>query len=86
MFNLGKWKGLEVSLPWISEKWRKDGAGTFLKKVEKKARTLGVDKDFLDAFDFQIEEFYIKNGYIIQSQVEDFFSGHKGHYMHNDIY
>lgn len=80
--GIGYWKGLEIRILWVKEDYRKAGLGThLLSHVENIAIENGVTFSMLDTFDFQAEEFYIKNGYKVVGEIKNFPPGHKRIYL-----
>jgi len=80
--GIGYWNGLEIKILWVDENYRKKGLGTkLLQHLEKIAKEKGVTVAMLDTFDFQAEEFYIKNGYLSIGEVKNFPSGHRRIYF-----
>lgn len=80
--GIGYWKGLEIKIIWVKENYRKAGIGTkLLKYVENLAIENGATISMLDTFDFQAEEFYIKNGYQPIGEIKNFPPGHKRIYL-----
>lgn len=71
--SLGYWKGLQISVLWVDEKYRGQGIGTtLLRKAENEARELGGLISMVDTFDFHSEDFYLKNGYKPFGQIQGF--------------
>lgn len=84
--GIGYWKGLEIRIIWVKENYRKAGIGTkLLKYVENLALENGATVSMLDTFDFQAEEFYIKNGYEIVGEIKNFPPGHKRIYLSKNL-
>ena len=80
--GLGYWNGLEIRILWVDEIYRNKGIGTqILKHVEKIAKDKGAEISMLDTFDFQAEEFYLKNGYESIGEIKDFPKGHRRIYF-----
>lgn len=80
--GIGYWNGLEIKILWIEEKYRRMGVGTqILKHVEKIAKEKGAEISMLDTFDFQAEEFYLKNGYEPIGEIKDFPKGYRRIYF-----
>nr|WP_315221262.1 GNAT family N-acetyltransferase [uncultured Flavobacterium sp.] len=74
--GIGYWNGLEIKILWVEENYRKRGIGTqILKHTEKIAKEKGAEIAMLDTFDFQAEEFYLKNGYETIGEVKGFPKG-----------
>lgn len=79
---LGYWNGLEIKILWVKEEYRKSGIGTkLLIETENNAKAKGAIISFLDTFDFQAKDFYLKNGYTIFGILDDFPTGHKRYYL-----
>ncbi|RRQ50290.1 N-acetyltransferase [Maribacter algicola] len=80
--GLGYWNGLEIKILWVKEEYRKKGVGTkILKHTEKLAIEKGAEISMLDTFDFQAEEFYLKNGYKPIGEIKGFPKGHRRIYF-----
>jgi len=76
--GIGCWNGLEISILWVKEEYRKQGLGSeILKYIENVAIENGATISMLDTFDFQAEGFYLKNGYNIIGEIKDFPKGHR---------
>jgi GNAT superfamily N-acetyltransferase len=80
--GIGYWNGLEIKILWVDKSHRNKGIGSkLLKYVEEVAKEKGATVAMLDTFDFQAEEFYIKNGYLPIGEIKDFPIGHKRIYF-----
>jgi GNAT superfamily N-acetyltransferase len=80
--GIGYWNGLEINILWVKDEYRKKGIGTYiLKYVEDVAKAKGATVAMLDTFDFQAEEFYLKNGYVPIGEIRNFPKGHKRIYF-----
>lgn len=80
--GIGYWNGLEIKTLWVKEEYRKKKIGTLLlTHAEEIAKKKRVTISMLDTFDFQAEEFYLKNGYTIIGEILDFPEGHKRIYF-----
>ena len=80
--GLGYWNGLEIKILWVKESHRKKGIGTqLIKHVEKIAKEKGAEISMVDTFDFQAEDFYLKNGYEPIGEMKDFPKGHRRIYF-----
>ncbi|GAA4198472.1 GNAT family N-acetyltransferase [Pedobacter jeongneungensis] len=80
--GIGYWNGLEINILWVKDEYRKKGIGThILKYVEDIAKEKGATVAMLDTFDFQAEEFYLKNGYKPIGEIKDFPNGHRRIYF-----
>lgn len=80
--GIGYWNGLETNILWVKESHRKKGIGTrILRHVEKIAKEKGAEISMLDTFDFQAEEFYLKNGYKPIGEIKGFPKGQRRIYF-----
>jgi GNAT superfamily N-acetyltransferase len=80
--GVGYWKGLEIKILWVTEEYRKTGLGALLlNHVENVAKAKGATIAMLDTFDFQAEGFYLKNGYEVIGEIQDFPPGHRRIYL-----
>ncbi|MGN8055594.1 GNAT family N-acetyltransferase [Pedobacter sp. 22163] len=80
--GIGYWNGLEINIIWVKDEYRKKGIGShILKYVEDIAKAKGATVAMLDTFDFQAEEFYLRNGYISIGEIQNFPKGHKRIYF-----
>jgi ribosomal protein S18 acetylase RimI-like enzyme len=72
------WDWLYISDLWVSETVRGSGYGTLLmREAEREAVRRGCQNVYLDTFSFQAVDFYLKLGYRIFGELEDFPPGHK---------
>jgi len=72
------WGWLYIRILWVSETARGSGYGTALmQKAEREALNRGCRNIYLDTFSFQAVDFYLKLGYTIYGELEDFPPGHK---------
>ncbi len=80
--GIGYWAGLEIKILWVHEDYRQQGLGTkLLQKAEQEAITQGAILSSLDTFDFQAEQFYLKNGYQEFGRLANFPEGHQRIYL-----
>ena len=80
--GIGYWKGLEIKILWVTEEYRKTGLGSLLlNHVENVAKAKGATIAMLDTFDFQAEGFYLKNGYEVIGEIQNFPAGHRRIYL-----
>ncbi|KGO85074.1 acetyltransferase [Flavobacterium rivuli WB 3.3-2 = DSM 21788] len=80
--GIGYWNGLDIKVLWVAEAYRKTGIGSLiLKHTEDAAREKGATVAMLDTFDFQAEGFYLKNGYKVIGEVQNFPPGHRRIYL-----
>lgn len=67
----GNW--LLIHYLWVSEMHRGEGLGsTLLETAEEEARKRGCKYAFVDTFDFQAPDFYVKHGYENVFQLENY--------------
>ncbi len=80
--GIGYWGGLEIKILWVKEEYREQGIGSkLLKTVEDIALSKGAKLSILDTFDFQAEQFYVKNGYQEFGRLDNFPKGHQRIYL-----
>lgn len=80
--GIGYWNGLEIKILWVKENYRNKGIGTkILKYTEKVAKEKGAYIAMVDTFDFQAENFYLKNGYKPIGEMTGFPKGHRRIYF-----
>lgn len=76
------WHWLHIRVLWIDEHYRNQGLGKkILGEAEKEAINRGCNNVHLDTHDFQAEEFYKKNGYVIFGTLDGLPEGHQRMYM-----
>jgi len=76
------WDWLYIDLMWVSEELRGKGYGQqLLSAIEEGARKRGARKAHLDTFSFQAPGFYIRNGYRIFGQLEDYPTGQQRYFL-----
>ncbi len=76
------WDWLYVDLMWLKEEVRGRGYGRrLLALVEEEAQRRGAKNVHLDTFSFQAPEFYLKQGYRIFGQLENFPAGHTRYFL-----
>ncbi len=67
------YRGLHISLLWVSENLRKTGLGTtMIGKAEDLARESSCTLIYLDTFSFQAPKFYEKLGFEVFGKIENF--------------
>jgi GNAT superfamily N-acetyltransferase len=66
-----------IDVLWVEESLQKQGYGTkLLDAAEREAIKNGCVFSLVDTFDFQAEEFYLKNGYERIGEVKNYWHGH----------
>ena len=84
--HVGYFKGLEIHILWVKENYRNQNIGSLLiKEAEAEAIKIGARKAILDTYSFQAKEFYLKNGYKVFGEIEDFPEGHSLFFMAKDL-
>ncbi|MAT96859.1 MAG: GNAT family N-acetyltransferase [Anaerolineaceae bacterium] len=76
------WNWLHVDLMWIREDVRGRGYGRqLLSLAEAEAVKRGAKHAYLDTFSFQAPNFYMKQGYEVFGELQDFPTGHQRYFM-----
>ena len=66
-----------IDVLWVEESLQKQGHGTkLLDAAEREAIKNGCVFSLVDTWDFQAEEFYLKNGYERLGEVKNYWHGH----------
>jgi ribosomal protein S18 acetylase RimI-like enzyme len=80
------WDWLYVSDLWVSETVRGNGYGTALmREAELEAVNRGCRNIYLDTFSFQAVDFYLKLGFTIFGELENFPPGHRRVFLHKNL-
>lgn len=80
------WNWLYINLMWIQEDLRDQGYGKqLLGLAEEKARQRGAKHAYLDTFSFQALDFYMKLGYEVFGELQDFPQGHQRFFMKKQL-
>jgi GNAT superfamily N-acetyltransferase len=80
------WDWLYINLMWLREDLRRHGyGGRLLELAEKEARQRGAKNAYLDTFSFQAPEFYMKHGYQVFGELQDFPEGHQRYYCRKEL-
>lgn len=78
--------GLEINILWVHHNYRKKGLGSqLLKHMENIAINNGATVSVLNTFDFQAEDFYLKNGYQVFGRIIDHPRGHSRIYFKKNL-
>lgn len=79
-YTWGNW--LFVKQLWVADPFRGRGIGrTLMRVAEHEARSRGCLYAHLDTFDFQALSFYLKLGYKIFGQLDDYPVGHTRYFL-----
>ncbi len=83
----GTFRGwLHIDILWLDESARGQGLGTrILRLAEDEARRRGCHHVFLDTMSFQALPFYLKHGYTVWGELEDFPVGHTRHFLKKSL-
>jgi GNAT superfamily N-acetyltransferase len=80
------WNWLYVSLLWLSEEVRRQGIGRqLLARAEQEGIRRGCRNCFLDTTSFQALPFYLKQGYQLYTQLDDFPPGHSRYFLKKEL-
>lgn len=84
--GIGYWNGLEINILWVDATYRGTGIGKkLLQHAENVAAQKGATISMLDTFDFQAEDFYLKNGYTTIGEINNFPNGHRRIYLSKQL-
>ncbi len=71
------WQIAEIDFLWVHDDLRGQGFGRdLLAAAEKEAHKHNCQYVYLDTFSFQAPQFYVKQGYEIVAEIEDYPPGH----------
>jgi GNAT superfamily N-acetyltransferase len=80
------WNWFYISLLFVKEPLRGQGYGQkLLIMAEEEARQHGAKHAYLDTFSFQAPDFYLKLGYTVFGELDDFPPGHQRYYLAKDL-
>lgn len=75
-----------IDAMWVEESLQKQGYGTkLLGAVEQEAIKNGCIFSLVDTWDFQAEEFYLKNGYERIGEIKNYWHGHSKIFLRKNI-
>lgn len=76
------WQWLHIDILWLDEKYRNQGFGRKLMlAAEQKAIERGCKFAFLDTWEFQAKEFYLKLGYEVFGELPNFPKGYSRYFL-----
>jgi GNAT superfamily N-acetyltransferase len=76
------WQWLHIDILWLEEKYRNQGLGRKLMlAAEQKAIERGCQFAFLDTWEFQAKEFYLKLGYEVFGELPNFPNSHSRYFL-----
>jgi GNAT superfamily N-acetyltransferase len=80
------WDWLYINLLFIKEELRSHGYGSWLlASIEAEARSRGARHTYLDTFSFQAPEFYLKHGYRVFGELQNFPPGHQRYFLTKEL-
>lgn len=80
------WGWFYINLMWVEDAFRGRGYGQHLLKcAEDEARERGAKYAYLDTFSFQAPEFYLKQGYQVFGELQDFPPGHQRFFLRKTL-
>jgi GNAT superfamily N-acetyltransferase len=80
------WNWLYVGMFWLSEGIRGQGLGSqLLARAEREGLQRGCRHSFLDTTSFQALPFYLKQGYKLYAQLDDFPPGHSRYFLKKSL-
>lgn len=80
------WNWLYVANLWLSEEVRRQGLGSqLLAQAEQEGISRGCCNCFLDTTSFQALPFYLKQGYRLYAQLDDFPPGHSRYFLKKEL-
>jgi GNAT superfamily N-acetyltransferase len=83
LYGYTHWGWLFISHLWVAASLRGQGYGTKLvTQAEQEAARRGCRHSFLDTYDFQGLDFYLKLGYELFGFLDDFPKEHKRYFLH----
>ena len=86
MLAVTLWQWMHVDILWFEEKYRNQGFGRkLMSAAEQKATERGCKFAFLDTWDFQAKEFYLKLGYEIFGELPNFPNGHSRYFLKKNL-
>ena len=80
------WNGMEINSLWVDEKVRKQGWGrNLMRMAEEEAVRRGCTIAYTSTFPWQAPEFYVKLGYSLYGELEDYPPGHSLSYFYKKL-
>lgn len=79
-------QSIYIDILWVAEEHRQKSIGTkILSKVENEALKRNIPCSTVDTFDFQAEDFYLKNGYLRIGVIPKFIEGHDRIFLKKEL-
>lgn len=80
------WYTAYLDILWVTEAYRKQGLGTALiADFERELRQRECTIVYLDTFDWQAKDFYLKQGYELFGTLENYPKGHNKYFLKKDL-
>ncbi|CDZ77535.1 N-acetylglutamate synthase [Legionella massiliensis] len=71
-----------IDILWFAEQYRRKSLGSrVIEELFKQARAKNINNIFVDTFDFQALDFYLKKGFVVIARLEKFLLGHDRIYL-----
>ncbi len=79
-------ESIYIDVLWVEENLRKQGYGKkLLAAAEREAIENGCIFSLVDTWDFQAEEFYLKNGYERIGEIKNYWHGHSKLFLRKNL-
>ena len=76
------WDWLRIDVLWVPDELRGKRYGhRLLERAEELARSRDCKFAMIDTFEFEARDFYEAHGYVVQSQTDDFPTGHTHYHL-----
>lgn len=84
--KLNAWNCLHIDFLWVDREYRKKGLGSeILSEVEAVSKEYGCYLVYLDTFDFQAKDFYLKHGYRVFGTLNNCPPNHKKYFLEKSL-
>jgi len=79
-------ESIYIELLWVDDSLRNQGYGKrLLNTIEQEAIKKSCHFSTVDTWDFQAEEFYLKNGYVRIGEVKNYWKGHSRIFLRKNL-
>ncbi len=77
---------LYIDILWVDENYRNKKIGSqLIHKIIEQAGMKNIKKIFVDTYDFQAGDFYIKQGFFVIGRLDNYLLGHDRIYFKKDL-
>lgn len=77
---------LYIDILWVDDQYRNNKIGSnLISKIIEHALLKEIKKVFVDTYDFQATQFYIKQGFIVIGRLDNYLLGHERIYFRKDL-